>query len=41
MQCVIVKKSTFMKEQEVRQLSSSLGVKTPWSETPLLGPLLF
>ena len=35
------KKSKFIKEQEASGLLSSLGIKTPFNETPLLGPLLF
>ena len=35
------KKSKFMKEQEASGLLSSLGIKIPLSETPLLGPFLF
>ena len=41
MNCVIVKKSKFVKEQEARGLLSSLGIKTPLRKTPLIGPLLF
>ena len=35
------KKSKFIKEQEATGLLSSLGIKTPLSKVPLLGPLLF
>ena len=35
------KKSTFLREQEARGLLSSLGIRTPLSQNPLLGPLLF
>ena len=35
------KKSKFIKEQEASGLLSSLGIKTPFNEIPLLGPLLF
>ena len=35
------KKSKFLKEQEATGLLSSLGIKTPLSQIPLLGPLLF
>ena len=31
----------FIKEQEANGLLSSLGIKTPLSEIPLIGPLLF
>ena len=34
------KKSRFMKEQEVKGLLSSLGIKTPLSNIPLLGNIL-
>ena len=33
------KKSRFMKEQEASGLLSSLGIQTPLSQTPLVGPL--
>ena len=41
--CVVCncRKSKFIKEQEARGLLSSLGIKTPLSQIPLLGPLLF
>ena len=35
------KKSRFMKEQETKGLLSSLGFKTPLSNIPLLGKILF
>ena len=35
------KKTKFLKQQEASGLLSSLGIKTPLSETPLVGPLLF
>ena len=35
------KKSKFIKEQEASRLLSSLGIKTPLSKIPLVGPLLF
>ena len=35
------KKSKFAKEQEARGLLSRLGIKTPLSKIPLVGPLLF
>ena len=41
MQCVIVKKSKFIKQQEATGLLSSLGIKTPLSRIPLVGPVLF
>ena len=34
------KKSKFIKQQEASALLSSLGIKTPLSEIPLVGPLL-
>ena len=41
--CVVCdsKKSKFIKEQEASGLLSSLGIKTPLSKIPLVGPLLF
>ena len=41
--CVVCdsKKSTFIKEQDVSGLLSSLGIKTTLSKIPLVGPLLF
>ena len=35
------KKSKFIKKQETNGLLSSLGIKTPLSEIPLVGPFLF
>ena len=35
------KKSTFIKEQDASGLLSSLGIKTPLSKIPLVGPLSF
>ena len=35
------KKLKFMKEQEASGLLNSLGIKTPLSRIPLLGPPLF
>ena len=35
------KKLKFVKEQEIRRFLSSLGIRTPLSRVPLLGPLLF
>ena len=35
------KKSKFIKEQEASELLSSLGIKTPLSKIPLVGPYLF
>ena len=35
------KKSKFIKEQEATRLFTSLGIRTPLSEIPLVGPLLF
>ena len=34
-----IKKSRFVKEQEVKGLLSNLGIKTPLSKTPLLNVL--
>ena len=34
------KKSKFIKQQKVSGLSSSLGIKTPFDNIPLLGSLL-
>ena len=41
--CVVCvsKKLKFIKEQKASGLLSNLGVKTPLSKTPLLGPLSF
>ena len=36
-----IKKSRFIKKQEANGLLSSLGIKTPLSEIPLLGNVLF
>ena len=41
MQCVIAKKSKFIKQQEASRLLSNLGIKIPLSKIPLVGPLLF
>ena len=35
------KKSKFIKEQEASGLLNSLGIKTPLSKIPLVGPRLF
>ena len=35
-----IKKSRFVKEQEVKGLLSNLGIKTPLSKIPLLNALL-
>ena len=35
------KKSRFVKEQEASGILSSLGIKTPLSQIPLLGNILF
>ena len=35
------KKSKFIKQEEASASLSSLGIKTPLSEIPLVGPLLF
>ena len=35
------KKSKFIKEHEASELLSNLGIKTPLSKIPLIGPLLF
>ena len=35
------KKSKFIKEEEASGLLSTLGIKTPLSEIPLVRPLLF
>ena len=35
------KKSKFIKVQEAIVLLSSVGIKTPLSKIPLVGPLLF
>ena len=38
---VVVKKSSFMKEQTAKGLLSSLGLRTPLSKIPLLGDIFF
>ena len=35
------KNSKFIKEQEASGLLNSLGIKSPLSKIPLVGPLLF
>ena len=35
------KKSRFIKQQEASGILSSLGLKTPLSKIPLVGPILF
>ena len=35
------RKSKFVKEQEAKGLLSSIGIKTPFSQSLLLGPFLF
>ena len=35
------KNSEFLKEEEARELLSSLGIRTSLSKIPLVGPLLF
>ena len=35
------KKSKFIKKQEANRLLDSLGIKTPLTKIPSLGPLLF
>ena len=35
------KKSKFLKEQEARGLLSNLGIRTPLSQIPFVGPILF
>ena len=35
------KKLKFMKQQEANGLLSSLGIKTPLSKIPIVGPVLF
>ena len=41
--CVVCesKKSKFIKDQEPNGLLTSLGIKAPLNQIPLLGPLLF
>ena len=41
MQCAVVKKSRFIKNQETKGLERNLGVRTPLSEIPILGDILF
>ena len=41
MQNVKVKKSRFIKNQEVKGLLSNLGIRTPLSKVPILGDILF
>ena len=38
MQCIIVKKSNFIKEQEASRVLSSLRIKTHLGKIPLVGP---
>ena len=38
---VVIKKSKFIKEQDARGILSSSGIRTPLSQIPLLGPILF
>ena len=35
------KKSRFIKNQKVKGLLSSLGIKTPFNKLPILGDILF
>ena len=35
------KKSRFIKNQEAKELLSTLGIKTPLSKVPILGDILF
>ena len=41
--CVVCngRKSKFLKKQEAKGLLSSIGIRAPLSQIPLLGPLLF
>ena len=40
--CVVYEKnSKFLKQQEASGLFGSLGIKIPFTEIPLVGPLLF
>ena len=41
--CVVCngRKSKFLKKQEAKVLLSSIGIRAPLSQIPLLGPLLF
>ena len=43
LKCVVCdcEKSKFIKQQEASGLLSSLGIKSPLSKTPLVGPVLF
>ena len=43
LKCVVCdcEKSKFIKQQEASGLLSSLGIKSPLSKTPLVGPILF
>ena len=38
---VTVKISKFFKEREANELLSSLGIRTPFSKIPIVGPLCF
>ena len=38
--CERIKRPKFIKQQEASELLSSLGIKTPLSKIPLVGPLL-
>ena len=40
-QCVAVKKSRFIENQEANGLLSNLSIKTPSSKVPILGDILF
>ena len=35
------KKSRFIKEQEAEDLLNNLGIRTPFSKSPILGDILF
>ena len=35
------KKSSFVKNQKVKELSSNLGLRTPLGKVPILGDILF
>ena len=39
--CSVSEKSRFIKDQEACGLLSSFGIKTPFSQIPLIGPILF
>ena len=41
MQCVVVKKSRFIKKQEAKGLLSKLSIKAAFSKLPILGDILF